>query len=151
MINRTMREDDYYQIKDFDAFVKETKRIAVENFKNFTEEEEALEEDYDEVTNKVAAEFTEITNKINNFDLNNFNENEIVSDQECEVIIRPFLQKENGKEILSDSIYFEILRSIHTRIVSNMLTILSSKGIIESAFDEELDDFVFWISEENEE
>jgi len=33
------------------------------------------------------------------------------------------------------------------RLVSNMLTSLVSKGLIESAYDEQINDFVFWIKD----
>jgi hypothetical protein len=37
------------------------------------------------------------------------------------------------------------------RLVSNLLASLASKGLVESAYDEKLDDFVFWVNEEKNE
>lgn len=138
-----MNEENYYLIKDFNFFVKETKKVAVENFKTFVEEKDVKEE-YDEVTNKITNEFIEISSKAD-LSLEEIN-NEIISDHECEVLMYPMIEHKEGKMIVSEGMYFDILKCIHTRIISNTLAILASKGIIESAFDEELDDFVFWIS-----
>lgn len=130
-----MDQEDYYLIKDLNSFVKETKKVAIENFKSFVKNEKNHKL-VDEVTNKIIMQLS-TKNKI---------EDNIVSDQECELIINPFLEKQNGKFVISEGVYFEILKSIHTRIVSNTLNVLSSKGIIESAYDEELNDFVFWLN-----
>jgi len=138
-----MSKENYYLIKDFNFFVKETKKVAVDNFKTFVEEKD-IEEEYDEVTNKITSEFIEIASKAK-LDFEEIN-NQIISDHECEVLMFPMIKHRDGKMIVSEGMYFDILKCIHTRIISNTLAILASKGIVESAFDEELDDFVFWIS-----
>lgn len=40
-----------------------------------------------------------------------------------------------------------ILEELNARMVSNILMKLSSEGLIETAFDSEKNDFVFWVSE----
>ena len=40
---------------------------------------------------------------------------------------------------------------MNSRMISNLLNGLVSKGLVESSYDSELNDFVFWIKDENKE
>jgi hypothetical protein len=42
------------------------------------------------------------------------------------------------------------IESLNSRLVSNMLHKLSMEGFLESAFDSNLNDFVFWVKEDEE-
>jgi hypothetical protein len=41
--------------------------------------------------------------------------------------------------------YEQILSDLNSRMLSNILTKLSNKGVIETAYDSDADDFVFWL------
>lgn len=73
---------------------------------------------------------------------------------ECESIAKQFLKKKINKKTkiisyyINDKILMEMLESINSRLVSNILNKLVNDGLLESAFDEEANDFIFWIKED---
>lgn len=72
----------------------------------------------------------------------------IITKEEAENIILPMLEADdNGKYMVCDELLFEIIQNLNSRMVSNSLSKLVSLGIVESAFDDKLNDFVFWIKE----
>lgn len=52
--------------------------------------------------------------------------------------------------IINDKIFIDILEALNMRLVSNILISLSNRGMIESAYDNTLDDFVFWVKNDND-
>jgi hypothetical protein len=77
----------------------------------------------------------------------------ILSFDETKNIMMPHLRKQINKRskeeryLLEDSKYEEILELVGSRMVSNILHNLVKKGLVESAFDTECNDFIFWISD----
>lgn len=58
----------------------------------------------------------------------------------------------NTKEVryvIDEKIFADILEALNSRMVSNLLANLSRQGLVESAYDESLNDFVFWVKDEN--
>ena len=81
----------------------------------------------------------------------NINDDEIISIKEVENIIFSLARENNEEELLlNNKILHNIIEAINERIVTNLLNILANKDIVESAFDEKINDFVFWIKEEND-
>ena len=69
-----------------------------------------------------------------------------------------FILKENTKKmrhkktkeikyLLNNKILNKVLENLNQRLVSNIIASLVSKGMLESAYDEEMNDFVFWVSD----
>ena len=52
--------------------------------------------------------------------------------------------------MVSDDLFISIIQILNDRMVSNTLANLVSKGLVESAYDSELDDFIFWVKENYE-
>jgi regulator of PEP synthase PpsR (kinase-PPPase family) len=53
----------------------------------------------------------------------------------------------NTKEVrylIDEKIFADILEALNSRMVSNLLANLSRQGLIESAYDDKINDFVFW-------
>lgn len=79
----------------------------------------------------------------------------ILSYEESYTIVLPFLkQKQNKKNQtieykISDKIFAEIINALGDRMTSNLLNGLVNKGLVEAAYDNELDDFVFWVKDEH--
>jgi hypothetical protein len=79
---------------------------------------------------------------------------EILTQDESLVIIKNFATKQKHKTkniyryIINEKIFSQIIEALNTRMVSNILSSLTNKGLIESAYDEKIDDFVFWVKEE---
>ena len=82
---------------------------------------------------------------------------EVLSQQESIIIVKNLTIKQKHKtknqyrHIINEKIFSQIVEALNTRMVSNILSSLANKGLIESAYDEKLDDFVFWVKEENNE
>jgi hypothetical protein len=81
----------------------------------------------------------------------------ILSHQESLVIVKESLKKERNKitkktrYVLSDDMFAEIVHKLNDRMVSNIISGLVQKGLVETAFDEESNDFVFWVKNDQEE
>lgn len=81
---------------------------------------------------------------------------EVLSQQESIIIIKNLATKQKHQTkniyryIINEKIFSQIIEALNTRMVSNILSSLTNKGLIESAYDEKLDDFVFWVKDENE-
>jgi|LakMenE01Jun11ns_1017448.scaffolds.fasta_scaffold9257129_2 hypothetical protein len=83
--------------------------------------------------------------------------NKVLSYQESLVIVKENIKKQKNKitkknrYILNDEIFFDIVNRLNDRMVSNVIAGLVQKGLIETAFDEESNDFVFWVKNDKEE
>jgi predicted transcriptional regulator len=83
--------------------------------------------------------------------------NKVLSHQESLLIIKENIKKEKHKitkkirYVLNDTIFTTIIYKLNNRMVSNILNNLVQKGLVESAFDEESNDFIFWVKNTNEE
>lgn len=77
--------------------------------------------------------------------------NNCLSQNESLLIAKEYLKiskKEKDNYIISDSKYAELIEALNTRMVSNMLVKLTQDGVLESAFDEESNDFIFWVKDD---
>ena len=75
--------------------------------------------------------------------------------QECKVIAQDFLhikryKKKREQTIISDKQYMLLIEAINSRLVSNMLSKMVNNNLLESAFDEEANDFIFWVKDEDD-
>ena len=76
-----------------------------------------------------------------------------LSHSEATVIAHRFiklkLDKKNKEEkyAINNELLFEMLESFNSRLISNLLNSLVNDGLLESAFDGKLNDFVFWPTE----
>ena len=79
----------------------------------------------------------------------------VLTHDEAIVIIKSLVKTQISKKtnkqryIIDENIFNDIVEAINSRIVSNILRNLVQKGVVESAFDSDVGDFVFWISENN--
>lgn len=120
---------NWYYIDDIETFLDQIRNVS---FDKFLEVNKTVN---DEFTSKLSENPGEI-------DLT-------ISRSEVENIAMPFLKKNNGKYKISDKILQTIIEKLNSRMISNSLNKLVSEGVIESAFDSELNDFVFWIKEDD--
>ena len=70
---------------------------------------------------------------------------------ECMDMIKPVLKEssaDNEYKISSDE-YLDFVESINLRLISNILKSLVNKGLLETGFDDSINDFIFWIPDEN--
>jgi hypothetical protein len=77
----------------------------------------------------------------------------ILSFEESFNITTQIVKKQKNKKtnsiryMVNDTIFSEVLESLNDRMVSNLLNNLVNKGILETGFDNETNDFLFWIKE----
>ena len=79
--------------------------------------------------------------------------NDVLDYDECFAITFNMLKKQKNKKthkiryIVNNDDFYELIVALNSRMVSNILSKLTNKGLIESAFDEEQNDFIFWVKE----
>lgn len=81
--------------------------------------------------------------------------NESLSQEEATTIIKQFVTKQINRKtkqiryLITNDSYIKILENLNARMVSNILNSLVNKGFLESAYDTESNDFVFWVKDEH--
>ena len=79
--------------------------------------------------------------------------NTVLTQEECVVMSKEFLkEKRNNKTkqtifLITNHKYMEMIECFNSRMISNMLNNLVNKGLLETAYDSESNDFVFWMKE----
>lgn len=127
--------DDKYIIKDIESFVNLARTMVFANYGPKDSEKDFI----DEITDVEKEELEKI----------------LPYDQSL-LIIQELSKKQINKKtkqkrlIVSDKIYIDILTALSDRMTSNLLNSLVNKGIIETAYDEEKNDFIFWTKENPE-
>lgn len=127
-----------YIITDIDLFVESTRVLVYSLFgtnKN-DEDEENFNLSYDALTEDEQIEI-----------------DKCLTHQESAVIAKDFVKiktKKNKKfHTISDQEYVSFMEALNSRLVSNMLNSMTRLGILESAFDDKSNDFIFWVADEN--
>lgn len=97
-------------------------------------------------------EFTELVTQINPEEEAELNK--ILSHDEALVIVKSIAKEQKHKYedksryLIDEKIFSEIIEAMNSRLVSNILTSLVNKGMVESAYDSDVNDFVFWIKDD---
>jgi hypothetical protein len=131
--------DDWFVIKDLDDFINATRALV---FNNFGKSQNTDEETDVFAFNIHPDDITEIDS--------------VLSFDESKIIVDGFLRKQQHKYnntirlLINDNIYYEVVSALNDRMVSNILNNLVSKGLVDTAFDSEANDFVFWIKNNEE-
>jgi hypothetical protein len=119
--------------------VAHASRIALAN--NFGKEQS---KDFDDLLQDVSVE-----------DFDEFNK--VLSQEESLVITKNICRKQihrktkNVRYIITDESFIEIVTNLNDRMISNLINNLVNKGLLETAFDERANDFVFWANNEKKE
>ena len=72
--------------------------------------------------------------------------------QESKLIFKSSIKKQVNRKtkkvryVIKESDYDEVLVELNSRMVSNIIRSLVKKGLVETAFDDDKNDFVFWVS-----
>jgi|688.fasta_scaffold639868_2 hypothetical protein len=137
---------EWFTIIDLEAFVDSTRVLVYELFGN-----ESKGKNKDENIAKTNTDYKKLT-KIEQEELN-----ECLPYQESLLISKDFLKERVNKKLkqkkylISEKSYLSFLESLNARLVSNMLSKMVKQDLLDSAFDEESNDFIFWLKEENNE
>tara|TARA_Y100000004_G_C8859890_1_gene388542 strand:+ start:83 stop:565 length:483 start_codon:yes stop_codon:yes gene_type:complete len=82
--------------------------------------------------------------------------NRVLTLKECNAIITNAAKRIRHKKtkevkyVIDTNLLHRIVDEINQRLVSNMIVGLVSRGVLESAFDEKINDFVFWKKEKDD-
>lgn len=132
----------WYIIDDLDGFVNKIRIMIFNKFGSIDEEDKSA---VDYLIDEIAEEDKEELDKV-------------LSYKESLTIVKNLVRKQKNKKnskkiryILDDKIFTDILYSLNDRMVSNILLSLVNKGIVETSYDNETNDFVFWIKDEKSE
>jgi hypothetical protein len=126
--------NEWFIIKDLDGFINSSRALVFNNFGTKSEDSDSLSLQIDEVDK------TELDS--------------VLSFEESKVIVSDHIKKQKhklNKDIrytLNEKIFLDIITSLNDRMVSNILNSLVNKGFVETGYDEESNDFVFWVSDE---
>lgn len=130
--------DEWYIINDLEDFTNKARAIVYNNFGSWNDGSD-LDVIIDNVKDTEKEEF-----------------DKILSYQESLLIIKEYIKQEKHKRTkkirytLNDTIFADIIYKLNDRMVSNIMSGLVKKGLIETAFDSEQNDFVFWIKDQEE-
>jgi DNA-binding HxlR family transcriptional regulator len=130
---------DWFVVSDIEEFTDKARAIVFNNFGQWSDNPENPVS-IDDVESEELEEF-----------------NAVLSHQESLIIVKQLIKKEKNKKskkiryVLNDQIFAAIIDDLNTRMVSNILNNLVQKGLVESAFDEEANDFIFWVKEDDNE
>lgn len=126
---------EWYKIKNIDKFVESTRVMVYSSFGSKDLSKETININIDSLKESELSEM-----------------NTCLSQNESMVIVKDFikLSKNNKEYMISDKNYYSFIEALNARLVSNIINKLSQDGILESAFDAESNDFVFWIKNTDE-
>lgn len=130
-----------YDIYDLEMFVQKTRVLVYNSFGASSEPIDEIDMDFENL------------NKDQQKEIDN-----CLSEKEAlNIVLEHILQKRdrdgNIINLLSEENFMAIINDFSLRMTSNILNTLASKGLVDSAFDEETNDFVFWakdLDDENE-
>lgn len=128
-----MKKQKWYEIDDIDEFIKSLRNMVLGAF--FEEDHEG-----DIFNDLFKSKKKELDTKL--------------SIEESYSILAPMIEKKGNhigqKEFLiSDKIFEKMVENLNRRIISNLLLDLVKSGKIETAFDSEQNDFIFWPKEDS--
>lgn len=130
----------HYIIDDIEEFTESSRRLV---FSHFGEEKVEIESEQDLFLSNLNPEEEKELDSVLSF-------------SEAKTIVMSLAKVQKHKTtqekryLIDDKIFVSILEALNTRLVSNILINLTNKGLIESAYDSTLDDFVFWVKNEDE-
>jgi hypothetical protein len=135
-----MNNDQWFFINDFDDFVEHSRSLV---FKCFGE------------ANKIADD--SMTTALYNMSKQETEEmNSTLTHEESAIIIKNYARKQinrKTKEVrycLTDKLLQSIIEDLNSRMISNILNSLVNKGLLDSAYDSDQNDFIFWVKEEDD-
>lgn len=130
--------DGWYEITDIKTFVDTTRSIVFKNYGSQQQEDDAIEQDIiDILSDKERSEL-----------------DKVLSYEEALSIIKSFAKTQTNKKsqkqriIINDTLFIEMIQSLGDRLTSNILNSLVNRGLVETAYDEKIDDFIFWIKDD---
>lgn len=134
-----MKNSDWYKIKDLSGFINHARELV---FSSFDKVNEISDDELTSTLSELAPKDKEELDRVLTYD-------------ECLVmaknIIKIKISKKTKKEsyYVNDIILTKMLESFNSRMVSNILSKLVSDGLLDTAYDNDKNDFIFWVVDKN--
>ena len=132
-----MKKNEWFSIHNIGDFVDSARKLV---FHFFDETNKNSEEGFlDAITNMSESDMSEL--------------NTTLTHEESYIIVMNYVSKKINKKTgepryyITDQILMDIVEALNSRMISNILNNLVNKGVIETAYDSDIDDFIFWIKE----
>lgn len=128
-----------YEIKDLEEFTESARRVV---YSGFGKSVEQTKDDFTDMLEELSGEEEQEMNQV-------------LTQQESILIVQSLIKTQTHKKtkqvryVINEKIFGDILEALNARLVSNILSSLIKRGLIESAYDDKLNDFVFWTKDEN--
>jgi hypothetical protein len=131
-----MKNKNWYVITDINEFINNTRILVYNSFgsKSNDNQQDMLKEIHPEEQEE--------------FD-------KVLSYKESKNIISTIVRVQTNKKtqqqryLINEILLDKIITQLNQRLVSNILSTLVNKGLIETTYDPELNDFVFWCNDSN--
>jgi regulator of PEP synthase PpsR (kinase-PPPase family) len=136
-----MNNDQWFFINDFDDFVDHSRSLV---FKFFGEVKK--ETAYDSLMGSISQMSKQELEEMN----------ETLTHDESAIIIINHARKQINKKTkevrycLTDKLLQSIIEDMNNRMISNILNSLVNKGVLDSAYDSDQNDFIFWVKEDDD-
>lgn len=130
-------EEEWYIINDLDEFTDKVRAIVFNNF-GVWQDKSDLDMLIDDVKKEDQQEL-----------------DQILPHQESLLIVKDAVKKQTNRKTkkvrytLSEKLFVDVIEKLNSRMVSNVLNSLVQKGLVDSAYDSESNDFVFWVKDNN--
>ena len=128
----------WLEVIDVDKLINFSRKIVYYNFDETTEH--LNDKDFFDAIEKIDIK-SKTSQKMNR----------LLPLKECRNMFLPLCVKKNNKGqkssffVIKENDYDDFLIQLNHRMISNMIKDLVKRGALESAFDAEIDDFVFWV------
>lgn len=129
---------EWYYINDLKDFVNSSRRLVFKFFGHISDQDpDSALLDIDKFTQEEKEELEQS-----------------LSYEESLSIVKELAKKQKNKKTkidrycINDKILQEIIEALNSRLVSNILNNLTNKGVLESGYDAEINDFVFWVKDQ---
>jgi hypothetical protein len=132
-------KDKWYVIHDIDAFTNHVRVLVYNAFGSGLSEDKDDDPEIDDLIS-VKPEDEDELDKILSFEESLNIATQIVKKQKNK-------KTNNIRYVVNDSIFLQVIESLNDRMVSNLLNNLVNKGVLETGFDNETNDFLFWIKD----
>lgn len=135
-----MKEKETFIVDDLNKLVEATRVLVFDNFGKTNKEEQD--------------ELSFLMTDLGSDDIDELND--VLTQEECMIIADDFVRQQINKKtkeiryIITNSKFMEMVESFNSRMISNLLNNLVNKDVLETAYDEKCNDFIFWMKDKNE-
>ena len=132
MSNNNNDDDNWYEIYDLTAVVDFIRKLVYDSFSDPVDYNDIEQNEMGMLDIKLTTEETQELNKL-------------LSIEECLSVVKPRLKPtKDNTYLLNGNIFEQMVYDINGRMISNTMRSLVERDLLEVAFDDNKNDFVFW-------